>query len=507
MSDENKDLTCKEAETNSASSYRSIFKATSLFGGVQVYQILIGIIKSKFIAILLGPAGMGIQGLYQAAITLVQSITSLGIEQSAVRDVSEANATNDSHRIGRTIAVLKKLVWFTGLLGLIATIALSPLLSKTSFGNYDYTIPFITLSVILLLQQLSAGQRVILQGLRKLQYLAKSSFWGATLGLLVSVPLYYLLGIKGIVPTLILNAVTMLGLSWFYSRKVKIEVVNVTTKESIQEGKNMLRMGIAMMFSGLLVAASSYILRGYISYQGDIDQVGLFVAGFTIMSQYTGMVFTAMGTDYYPRLAAINKDNEKMSAVINQQGEIALLIMAPLICIAIVFMPLIIKILYSDQFLLAGDYILWASMGFLFKVVSWAVAFSFVAKGAAKLFMINETLCNIYTLGLNILGYKLGGLALLGVSFSLAYIIYLLQVYMISHKKYGFKFNKGLILIFVTHLLLVIICTFLFCLPRSIWTYLLGSMFVLISLVLSLYLLNRRLELIRVFKNRFINKR
>ena len=150
-------------QENKTTSYRKIFKATSLFGGVQVYQILIGIIRSKFVAVLLGPAGMGIQGLYQSAIQMVQSFSSLGLSSSAVRDVSEANGSGDAHRIGLTVAVVKRLVWITGLIGLAATAVLSPVLSKTTFGNYDYVIPFIFLSVTLLLDQLSAGQRVILQ--------------------------------------------------------------------------------------------------------------------------------------------------------------------------------------------------------------------------------------------------------------------------------------------------------------------------------------------------------
>ena len=58
-------------------SYRSIMKATSLFGGVQVFNILISIIRSKFVAILLGPAGLGIVGLLQSTIGLVTSLTSL----------------------------------------------------------------------------------------------------------------------------------------------------------------------------------------------------------------------------------------------------------------------------------------------------------------------------------------------------------------------------------------------------------------------------------------------
>ena len=159
--------------TDNKSSYRSIFKATSLFGGVQVYQILIQIIKSKFVAVLLGPAGVGIMGLYQSGLQLIQQISSMGLASSAVRDVSEANGTNDIQRIAKTITVVRKLVWHTGLLGLVLVALFSPLLSKASFGNYDYTIPFIILSVTLLIDQISSGQRVILQGLRRLKDLAK----------------------------------------------------------------------------------------------------------------------------------------------------------------------------------------------------------------------------------------------------------------------------------------------------------------------------------------------
>ena len=165
------------------SSYRSIFKATSLFGGVQVYQILIQIIKSKFVAVLLGPAGVGIMGLYQSGLQLVQQISSMGLANSAVRDVSEANGSNDIQRIAKTVTVVRKLVWITGLLGLIIVACCSPLLSKFSFGNYDYTIPFIILSVTLFLDQLSAGQRVVLQGMRRLKDLAKCTAFGATFGL------------------------------------------------------------------------------------------------------------------------------------------------------------------------------------------------------------------------------------------------------------------------------------------------------------------------------------
>ena len=49
--------------TNNDQSYRQILKATSLFGGVQVFSIIISVIRSKAIAVWLGPLGVGIIGL------------------------------------------------------------------------------------------------------------------------------------------------------------------------------------------------------------------------------------------------------------------------------------------------------------------------------------------------------------------------------------------------------------------------------------------------------------
>lgn len=337
----------KDANIEETQSYRSIFKSTSLFGGVQVYNILLSIIKTKFIAVLLGTTGMGIMGLYQSTICLIQGFTNFGLEQSAVRDVSAANVSGCTEKITHIVAVIQKLVWITGLLGMLSMLVFASYWSKLTFGNNDYTIPFILLSIVLLLNQISAAQKVILQGMRKLSYLAKSSAIGATVGLIVSVPLYYWLGIKGIVPTLILTAFTTLLITWYYVSKVKVKKEKVTIKQAVVDGQVIMKMGATMALSNIMTMCISYLLRWFIRTQGGIDDVGLFAAGFTIINTYTGLVFTAMATDYYPRLAAVNKNIEKGNTIINHQIEIAILIVAPLIALCIVFMPLFVRLIYS----------------------------------------------------------------------------------------------------------------------------------------------------------------
>ena len=81
--------------TDSQSSYRQIFKSTSLFGGMQVITILISIVRTKFVVVLLGTAGVGTLGLFNAPMGLIASLTGLGISYSAIRDISKAAGTGD----------------------------------------------------------------------------------------------------------------------------------------------------------------------------------------------------------------------------------------------------------------------------------------------------------------------------------------------------------------------------------------------------------------------------
>ena len=482
------------------SSYRSIFKATSLFGGVQVYQILIQVVRSKFIAVILGPAGVGIQGLYHSATELVKNVSSLGLSQSAVRDVSEANASGNVDRVNRTVTVLRKLVWFTGLLGLAIVLLLCPLLSKWSVGNYDYAIPFAFLSVTLLLDQLSAGQKVVLQGMRRLKDLAKATAIGSTVGLVITVPLYYFLKFDGIVPTLILYSAANLLISWLFSRKVKLHKVDIAPKEVLVDGKQMMSLGIAMSISAILATATSYVLRSYIRTVGGTEEVGLYAAGFAIMTSYVGMIFNAMSTDFYPRLSAVQSDNGKCRELVNQQGEVASLIITPLLAICIIFMPIGVQILYSNKFMGACGYLLWASLGTMFKLGSWIISFQFVAKGESKLFMINEIVASVYSFIGNIIGYKYGGLTGIGIAYCISYIIYFVQVYMIARHRYDFSFNRQFTLLYYPQVLVLIITLLIALLCKGWMKYVWGGVVVLITAVFSISQLNKRIGLLGLFK-------
>ena len=483
------------------SSYRSIFKATSLFGGVQVYQILIGIIKSKVIAVLLGPLGVGVLGLYTSAEQLLKSVTSMGLQSSAVRDLSEANSCGDEDNVSLRITVLKRLILLTGLLGMAVMLFLAPVLSKVSFGNYEYILPFALFSVCLLLDQICNGQRIILQGLRKLKSLAIVTAIGSTAGLLVSIPIYYFGGVDGIVQTLILTSLATLFFTWLIVRKIVVKQISITNKEAFKEGKTMLKLGVAMSVTGILSTLNAYLIRSFISYKGGVNEVGLFTAGFTLMTTYTGLVFTAMSTDYFPRLASVNKDNTKCRDIINQQGEIGILILLPLLLVCMVFVPYIVQILYSDEFTPASGYILWACCGMLFKMASWAISYVYVAKAEAKLFTFIETSANLLSLLLSMAGYVLFGLTGLGIAFSLGYVLYLAMVFLMANRKFEFTFNSNFVRLFILESLMLFSCLGITVLLAPVYKYIFGSILIVVASFYSFNELNKRIGFITIIKS------
>lgn len=482
-------------------SYRQIFKATSVFGGVQVFSIVINIIRYKFLAVLLGPAGMGIAALFTETLNLVRSVTSFGLSTSAVKTVATAYAVGDEKKISQVVSVLKKWVWMTGIFGFVVALALSPVLSRLVFGSTDYALSFALLAITVLLADLSAGQAVILQGTRKIRYLAKSGILGSLLGLITSIPLYYFFGSDGIVPAILITTLSALLLSWYFSNKVIIPTINVSRSLVISQGRQMMQLGFMLSLSGIITLAASYLVRIYISRSTGLADVGLYNAGFAIINSYAGLILAAMATDYFPRLSGVAHDNKLAASEINQQAEIAILILSPILCIFLVYIDWAVILLYSEKFIAIKNMIHWAALGMYFKAACWAAGFLLLAKGNAKGFFWNELIVNAYLLCFNLVGYHYWGLTGLGLSFLLTYILYLVQIAVVARRWYGFRFKPGFLRLFAIQVLLGVACFLVVKLSGGMVAYIAGSVIILLSTLYSLSEMNKRLDLKSMLKS------
>jgi O-antigen/teichoic acid export membrane protein len=454
------------------------------------------------VAVLLGTAGVGIMGLLNAPLQLIISITGLGIAFSAVRDISEENGSGDQNKIAATITTLRRWSWFTGLLGAVVTVSLAPLLSQWTFGNKEYTWAFIWLSITLLLQAISKGQSAILQGMRRLKDMAKASVIGSALGLLTSVPLYYWFGIKGIVPAMIVTAVTGLSLSWYFSRRILIEKVELKFKETYSSGLRMAKLGISMILAGFIATLSTYILNAFISNRGGVNQVGLYNAGWGVVGQYTGVIFTAMATDYFPRLSAVQTDDNKVKELVRQQGETALLIMTPLLVLLIITMPLVVRLLYTPAFLPIVMFANLTVLGMQFKAITWAMGYVYLAKGNGQLFLAMEIISGIIILILNLLFYSLYGLNGLGISFIISYLLGMVFSYLVLKWKYHFNLPKKFLKRFLITNVFIIVSFLTVFIPGSIYRYLSGIIILALATIFSFFKLNDLMDLRSYFSSK-----
>lgn len=182
--------------------YKHILQYTGLFGGVQTLNILVGMVRNKLVAMILGPDGMGLISLFNSTLKLMSDSTNFGISISAVKNISEYFDKSDEIKLADTVKLVRSWSLLAGLLGMLLCILLSPLLSKFTFSWNGHTLHFILLSPIVFMMAISSGELAILKGIRKLKNLAFISIYNVLGALITSVPLTIFLEKKPLFPRL-----------------------------------------------------------------------------------------------------------------------------------------------------------------------------------------------------------------------------------------------------------------------------------------------------------------
>lgn len=487
------------------SGYRNTFGSTLLFSGVQIYQIIVKIIRSKFVAMLIGPEGMGIHSLLHSTTDLVSTTTNLGLSTSGVKTVSAAYSEGNQQKIATTVIVLRRLILLTGLLGMLICAFLAPLWSQQSFGNDNYIIAFVFVSVVVLAEQLNKGEIALLQGLRHKKSLAQANVIGQTLSLFITIPLYYIWGVKAIVWVMVLFSFMTYAVSRFYTYKINVEKVHVTWSQTFHVGSEMMRLGFFLSLQLILSHAVLYFVKNYVSKTGGLDEVGLYSAGTSIVNVYLGLVFSAIATSYFPQLAG-TKTNDEMGDAVKKQAEISILMFAPIIVAFIIFAKPAIVILYSEKFLPIEGMLYWAMSATLIKAMGWAMSYTLLAKAKPSTFFLNELCAKFYTFPLAIFGYKYMGLKGFGIAILIGYSIYLIQVMILVKKLFKISYTFSIWRLFLLlHLPVLFSFLITICLSSTL-AYLFGTLLLCLTAIYVFYELDKRMELVTALKKRFKRK-
>jgi len=425
-----------------ASSQRQILRSSFLIGGSSLINVLVGLLRIKVVAILLGPSGVGLLGILNNTMSVGAAISGLGVNSAATRQVAEANSAGNMQALAEVRRVL-----------LIASIGLAFIggflfwflrndISKTVLDNEEYNWAVGWLAFGLIFTVISAGFKSLLTGMRMVPELAKVTILSALISTVVGGGGVYFFGDYGIVILVIAAPLSVLVMSFYYMSLIDHARVEFLSFKGLryQWGK-LFKLGLAFMVAGLAGTLGDLVVKSLVQKSLGMEGLGYFQASWIISMTYVGFVLAAMGTDYYPQLSSCIRDKNKAESLVNDQSEIAILLAGPIILMMLSLAPWIIQLLYSKEFFLAAPLLKLLIFGDVLRVISWPLGFVVIASGKGKLFVFSEVFVTVVFVLAVWFFVDRGGLEAIGFAFILKYIVYVPVVYFMAKKIIGFSWS------------------------------------------------------------------
>ena len=421
--------------------YSHILKYTGIFGGVQGLVILIGLVRNKFMALLLGAGGMGFNALLTSVQNFASQCTNLGISFGAVPRLSEYYEQQRAELVEYYIQVVRLWSMIAAVLGCLFCVVVSPLINDLSFTWGNHTLHYAMLGVSVAMIAITGGETAILKATRRLGSLARAQIYTTVASVFLSIPLYYFFRHSGVVPAIVLIAAAGMLVTIGYSYRL-YPLKMQFNKKQLKNGASMIRLGLAFVIAAAIGSASEMLIRAYLNVEGGLDFVGLYNIGFMLTITYAGMVFSAMESDYFPRLSGVCKDIMKTNETVNKQIEVSLLLLSPMLVALIMMLPVLVPILFSREFIPVVGMAQVAVLAMYFKVLTMPVAYITLARSLSLSYLLLETSYFVVLVLAVMIGFQQWGLWGTGLAIVVAHIFECIMIGGYSYMFYGYRTTK-----------------------------------------------------------------
>lgn len=427
-------------------SYKEIYKTIGIFGGVQAITILLNLVRTKLAAILIGTFGAGLNSIYFESRELLHISTNLGIDVSAIRNISlsfEAwkNAEmKDRDELWQKLAVsvrlVRSLALMLAVIGVVAMLVFALPLSYFMFMNVEHTIDFIVLAPAVGFTTLICSEMAVLKALRKIKTMAMVSILNIVMAIVTSAPIFYFYGVSGVLPAILVFFFFEFVIVAFFSYRT-VKPSFCINGETIKQGMPILKLGVALTLAGAALRLSQLAIRSFINNEGGTDMVGLYNSGYTILMLVGGLVFSSIETDYYPRLSGSFNDIKERRRIVHRQIKATLSLMIPIVVVFVVLLPWIVPLLLSHDFDPVVPMVQTASLSMIFRAATQPYGYVPIAAGNPKLHMILETYCDILIFIAVAVGFVQCGLIGAGIGYTVANAIDMVVLWIVMRWKYG----------------------------------------------------------------------
>jgi O-antigen/teichoic acid export membrane protein len=425
---------------NKTASYGIILRATFLMGAASAVHIIMGAARIKMVAVILGPAGVGLIGMLQNMLAATTLFGICGIDTIGTREV--ASTTDDKRRGTLAWSLLMSLMLSGIVTGAFFYIFRNQILVALNLQSVtDRQMLFVAFAIVLSVS--AAAQLSLLNGLREVKLIALLKILSAISATVLCA--FAFLGDAELAIQYFIISVPIF--SFIFGHIFLMRIRNALGGQSsllklFPVIRSLAAQGAPIMLASLSILLSQLIVRSIINKKLGILALGQFEAAWTISMTYLGFVLGAMATDYFPRLCA-QKTNAEAVQLVNEQTEVALMLLGPVLILMMALSPLVITILYTSEFMAAVDVLRWQIFGDFLKILSWPIAFVLLAQGMGKSYFAAELTGAIVFVAVVYFGISNFGTSISGIGFLCIYVAYLPIVAFFAYKKIGFTWFKN----------------------------------------------------------------
>ncbi len=419
---------------------RSLLKYTALFGSVSVINMLSSLVRNKCTAYFLGPSGVGLLALYNAFIVFMRELSSMGLPGAGVCFLADSDLTDEEQT--NRVAVFRTWIFIAALLGLLLT----PFFGLYSFSERFVLSDYFLLALIVFLGTLYLGEQVVLKSFRQLTALGRISVIATLSSLLIAIPLYFYFGASAILWVILGMQLVQLLLSLRVTIPLYPYHIALLNKTMLRAGHPLLQVSIAMVFAAVVNAGVDYGVKGLIQREVGDAALGLYNAAIMLAVTYMGMVLSSIDHDYYAKLTQLQRRVEERTTLVNDQIHVALLILTPLICGMLAFLPILIPLLFTAEFSPSQSIVQGAILFIFLKPILLPLSYLALVCGDLRRYISMDIASNIFLLALSFIGLRLFGIVGVGIALSLSSLLELLLIGGHALYRYKLRLRLGLCL-------------------------------------------------------------
>jgi len=393
-------------------------------------KMLTGFISIKVVAIFIGPSGIALLGQLNNFSNIITTAASGGINNGITKYVAEYKESPHKTRIFIGTA-LQITIILSILIGIIL-ISFSNYLSKLILLDSSYYYVFILFGITLTLYTLNGYLMSILNGFKEFKQYVKISIITSIIGVFFTVGLVYFWQLKGA----LISAVTYQSIAFFVTVSMTIKSPWFTSHNFIVRLrkiviKKYISYSLMTIVSAATIPVSQLFIRSYVISHLSATEAGWWEGMNRISGMYLMVITSSFSVYYLPRLSEIKENQELQNEIFT-----AYKIILPFLIVAFlgiyIFRDFIIRILFTPDFYPMRNLFAWQLIGDLFKISTWLIGVTFIAKALTKLYIFNEIFFSLLFVTLSIILIKNYGVVGITIAYMLNYmvgIIFMLVVF------------------------------------------------------------------------------